>query len=88
MNLESLQPLKDRLLVRRVENKSTRSIFIPDTAKEPSTWGIVVRSGPKADTKPGTKVLFGKYYDFEQGDLVLIQEKDIRVFEEYELDNA
>ncbi len=68
-----LQPLNDRLLVKRLESeeKTAGGLYIPDTAKEKPSKGQVVAVGPgKADekgnrvpllVKKGDMVLFNKY---------------------------
>jgi chaperonin GroES len=69
----NIRPLRDRLVVRRVEEKdSTKGgIIIPDSAKERPLEGevIAVGSGKRLedgsvqalDVKKGDRVLFGKY---------------------------
>lgn len=75
----SIQPLADRVLVRRVEKeakKSAAGIIIPDTAeKEKSKMGIVEAVGPgrandEGDVTPvavkvGAKVIFNAGWDNE-----------------------
>ncbi|HIV99982.1 MAG TPA: co-chaperone GroES [Candidatus Desulfovibrio intestinipullorum] len=68
-----LQPLNDRLLVKRLESeeKTAGGLYIPDTAKEKPSKGQVVAVGPgKVDdngnrvaltVKKGDMVLFNKY---------------------------
>jgi chaperonin GroES len=68
-----LQPLGDRVLVRRLEDAEQKvgSIIIPDTAQEKPQEGKVVAvgqgklldSGERApiDVKAGDRILFGKY---------------------------
>ncbi|MFQ5840125.1 MAG: co-chaperone GroES [Candidatus Methylomirabilales bacterium] len=69
-----VQPLHDRLLVKRFEEKSEvkkGGIIIPDTAKEKPQEGEVIAVGPGKLTdegktipmslKVGDKILFGKY---------------------------
>ena len=69
----TLQPLHDRVLVKRVEKEQTRrgGIIIPDSAKEKPQEGKVIavgkgkmsETGKKTplDVKAGDRVLFGKY---------------------------
>lgn len=69
----SVQPLHDRLLVRRIEEKGTVSgeLLIPGTAKRRPWKGEVLAVGRDKDpadrptvvldVKVGDKVLFGKY---------------------------
>ena len=69
----SVRPLRDRLLVERVEEQEQKvgGIIIPDTAKEKPQQGLVVAVGKgrvndkgevfALDVKAGDTVLFGKY---------------------------
>jgi len=69
----NVQPLSDRILVRRVEEQETirGGIIIPDTAKEKPQEGEVVAVGPgrmteegkrvSMEVKAGDRVLIGKY---------------------------
>jgi chaperonin GroES len=88
-----LQPLDDRVVVRRLEaeERTEGGIVLPDTAKEKPQRGEVVACGPgklldngkraAMEVKPGDKVLFGKYSGNEvkvQGEeLVIMREGDI-----------
>jgi chaperonin GroES len=66
-------PLRDRILVRRIEEEETTrgGLIIPDTAKETPQEGEVLAVGGglrkeegnviPSDLKPGDRVLFGKY---------------------------
>ena len=68
-----LKPLNDRVLVKRLESeeKTAGGLFIPDTAKEKPSKGVIVAAGPGkvADdgkvipmtVKAGDEVLFSKY---------------------------
>ena len=68
-----LQPLNDRILVKRLESeeKTAGGLYIPDTAKEKPSKGEVIAVGPgKVDdngnsvaltVKKGDMVLFNKY---------------------------
>lgn len=87
---ESIQPLQDRVLVRRIdapEEKSPSGIIIPDTAKkEKSKLGVVVAVGPgrygdegdliPMTVKAGAKVIFNAGWDNE----VDLGEKDVEYF--------
>ena len=69
----NMRPLRDRLLVERIEEAEQRigGIIIPDTAKEKPQQGRVVAVGKgrvndkgevfPLDVKEGETVLFGKY---------------------------
>ena len=88
-----IQPLHDRILVKRVEEQETKKggIIIPDTAKEKPQEGEVIAVGPgkrddhgklmPLDVKAGDKILFGKYSGSEvkiDGDEYLIlREEDV-----------
>jgi chaperonin GroES len=86
-----LKPLQDRILVQRVEERTTTKggIIIPDTAKEKPAEGkvIAVGAGKTGDdgkripleVKKGDRVLFGKYSGTEvqiEGDEFLIMRED------------
>jgi chaperonin GroES len=88
-----IQPLNDRVLVRRVaeDNKIRGGIIIPDTAKEKPMQGEVVATGPgerqkeggrrPMSVKEGDRVLFGKYSGSEikvdGEELLLVREEEI-----------
>ena len=73
MAKSKIQPLADRVLVKRLdedEEQSVGGIIIPDTAKEKPQEALVVAVGPgrtedgkrvSLDVKKGDKVLIGKY---------------------------
>lgn len=86
-----LKPLKDRILVQRVEEEKTTKggIIIPDTAKEKPAEGKVVAVGSgkvsedgkrvEMEVKAGDRVLFGKYSGTEvkiEGEEYLIMRED------------
>jgi len=69
-----IQPLHDRVIVKRVEEEETTKggIIIPDTAKEKPIEGVVVAVGSgkieeegekkiPLEVKEGDRVLFSKY---------------------------
>jgi chaperonin GroES len=68
-----MRPLRDRILVERIEEQEQRigGIIVPDTAKEKPQQGRVVAVGKgrvndkgdvfPLDVKEGDTVLFGKY---------------------------
>jgi chaperonin GroES len=68
-----IEPLDDRILVKRLEaeEKTAGGIVLPDTAKEKPQKGEVVAAGPgkmldngkraQLSVKVGDEVLFGKY---------------------------
>lgn len=87
---QTLTPLHDRVLIRRVEEAETvrGGIIIPDSAKEKPQEGVVVAVGtgryekgqniPLA-VKSGDHVLFGKYAGSEikiDGEELLILKED------------
>jgi len=86
-----VQPLHDRLVVRRIEEKETAKggIIIPDTAKEKPQEGEVLAVGNgkildngtkiALDVKVGDRILFGKYTGTDikvDGEEVLILRED------------
>ena len=89
----NIRPLGDRLIVERMEEEQTTKggIFIPDTAKEKPSKGVVLAVGPgKAlengqiralPIKVGDKVLFGKYsgteVKWDGKELVVMREDDV-----------
>jgi chaperonin GroES len=91
--LMKVRPLRDRLIVRRLEEeqKTKGGIIIPDTAKEKPLSGEVLAVGSgkvledgkvlPLDLKAGDQVLFGKYAGTEISvdgeDLLMLKEEDI-----------
>ena len=88
---QSIRPLRDRVIVRRVEEQEQvrGGIYIPDTAKEKPQEGEVIAVGNgrildngskvELDVKAGDRVLFGKYAGTEiklDGDEYLILRED------------
>ena len=61
----SLRPLGDRFLLRikTPETKTTSGLFIPETAQEKTTRGIVEAVGDDEiiKVKPGDEVIFDQY---------------------------
>lgn len=64
----NIKPLADRVLVepKEAEMKTAGGLYIPDTAKEKPSQGVVVAVGPGKKDEPmevkcGDTVLFGKY---------------------------
>ncbi len=88
-----IQPLADRVLVKRIEEEQqTRGgIIVPDTAKEKPVQGKIVAVGPgrmnetgkriPLELKKGDKVLFGKYSGTEvtvgDQEYLIMREDDI-----------
>jgi len=89
----NLRPLRDRVVVRRVEieEKTKGGIIIPDTAKEKPQEGKVIAVGPGArdesgklaplDVKVGDRILFDKWSGTEvkidDQELLIMKESDI-----------
>ena len=88
----NIQPLFDRVLVKRLETeeKTAGGIFIPDTAKEKPVLGEVIAVGPgrmseegkqvPMTVKKGDIVLFTKYVGNEvpgDDDMVIMSEDNI-----------
>ena len=89
----NVQPLADRILVRRIEESETirGGIIIPDTAKEKPQEGEVVAVGPgrltdegkriAPEVKKGDRVLIGKYsgtdVKIDGNEYVILREDDV-----------
>ena len=89
----NLQPLDDRIVVKRVEaeEKTAGGIILPGSAQEKPQEGVIVAvgsgklldSGVRAtlDVIPGDRVLFGKYSGTEvkvaEESLLIMRESDI-----------
>jgi len=89
----NVQPLSDRILVKRIEEEEAKrgGIIIPDTAKEKPMQGEVMAVGPgriddngkrmPMELKKGNRVLMGKYSGTEvriEGDeFVILREDDV-----------
>jgi chaperonin GroES len=88
-----LQPLDDRIVVRRLEaeERTSGGIVLPDTAKEKPQKGEILAVGPgkqmdsgkraEPEVKVGDQVLFGKYSGTEVKvggeDVVIMRESDL-----------
>ncbi len=91
MSKLNIRPLHDRVIIQRLEERTTESgIVIPETAGDKPQRGKVVAVGPgkydngavrKPDVKVGDEVLFGKYSGTEVKvsgqDLLVMREEDI-----------
>ena len=89
----NMRPLRDRILVERVEEQEQRvgGIIIPDTAKEKPQQGRVVAVGRgrvndkgdvfPLDVKEGDTILFGKY----AGSEIKIDGKEYLILREEEV---
>jgi chaperonin GroES len=89
----AIRPLYDRILVTRVEEESRSSggLFLPETAKERPSEGIVVavgagRLGDDGEVRPlavsvGDRVVFGRYAGTEVkvdgGEHLVMREDDV-----------
>ena len=89
----TLRPLRDRALVKRLEEQEARhgSIFIPDSAQEKPQEGRVIAVGTGKVTddgaripmalKEGDRILFGKYSGNEVRldgtEYLIIKEEDV-----------
>ena len=89
----SIRPLHDKILVKRLEEKTTSKggIIIPDSAKEKPQQGEVVSVGNGAiddagnvrplDVKTGDKVLFTKWggteVNVDDEELLIMKESDV-----------
>jgi len=87
----NIRPLRDRIVVKRVENEDTSAggIVLPGSAQEKPQMGEVIAVGSgrvpdngesrAPDVKPGDKVLFGKYSGTEiklDGEELLVMKED------------
>ena len=89
----TVQPLHDRVLIKRIEEQETvkGGIIIPDTAKEKSQEGEVVAVGTgktlengsivPLEVKKGDRILFGKY----SGTEIKLQDQDYLILREDEI---
>jgi chaperonin GroES len=89
----NLQPLGDRLVAQRAESeqKTTGGIYLPDTARDKPTRGVVISVGEgrlskngsrvPLQVKPGDQILFTSYgpEEFKVGDeeYLLLSENDV-----------
>lgn len=88
-----LQPLDDRIVVRRLEaeEKTAGGIVLPDSAKEKPQKGEIIAAGPGKlldngkraglEVKVGDTVLFGKYSGTEVKvageEVIIMREADV-----------
>ena len=92
MGSAKIRPLHDRVIIERIEERTTASgIVIPETAGDKPQRGLVTAVGPgktaengilrKLDVKVGDEVLFGKYSGTEVKvdgkSLLVMKEEDI-----------
>jgi len=87
----NIRPLHDRVIIQRLEERTTAGgIVIPETAGDKPQRGKVIAAGPgkyengtlrKLDVKVGDEVLFGKYSGTEVKvngqDVLVMREEDI-----------
>jgi len=90
-----LQPLYDKIIIRKDKPKEKiledSRLIVPEVAQGPINQGTVIAVGQgkylesgdirKMQTKPGDRVLFGKYtgfeVEFEDHQLIVMREEDI-----------
>jgi chaperonin GroES len=93
LNLMTVRPLHDRVLIKRIDEQETvrGGIIIPDTAKEKSQEGEVIAVGTgkmlengsvaALEVKAGDRILFGKYsgteIKLEGQDYLILREDEI-----------
>lgn len=93
MTINKLKPLGNRVLIKRIEAKTTKGgILLPDSAREKPRQGEVIAVGPgKRDeqgiiealsVKIGDQVLFGAYAGSEvkteeEGEYLILSEEEI-----------
>lgn len=89
----SIQPLGDRVLIKRLEaeEKTKGGIVLPDSAKEKPQKGEVIAVGKgkvlesgkvePLEVKKGDKILFGKYsgndLTYNDEEYLIVREEDI-----------
>ncbi len=86
-----VQPLQDRILVRRLDEEAEATsggIILPDSAKEKPQEGEVIAVGPgrvtddgkrqEVDVKEGDRILFAKYAGTE----VKIEDEELLIMRE------
>ncbi len=70
--------MRDRLFVKRIDEPERGLIIIPEKYKGSTHIGMILCIGPKVrDVKPGELIAFGRFTDYDQNGIVLIQEADI-----------
>ena len=89
----TVQPLRDRVLIKRIEEQETvkGGIIIPDTAKEKSQEGEVISVGTgktlengsivPLEVKEGDRILFAKY----SGTEIKVENQDYLILREDEI---
>jgi co-chaperonin GroES (HSP10) len=84
MNRPQWQPLKDRILLRRIEEPNSSVIMSPDKYWNPTAFkqsahlGEVLAIGPKVqDVKVEEVVAFGRFTDWDVDGDCIIQEADV-----------
>lgn len=93
MSDSKIRPLRDRVIVKRLEGdeKTASGLYIPDSAKEKPQQGEVIAVGKgkvledgtvqPLDLKVGDKILFGKYsgqeIKVEGTEFLIMREDDI-----------
>jgi len=92
MNTANITPLRDRVLVRRLEEKESvkGGIIVPDTAKEKPQEAEVIAVGAgkvekgrriALDVQVGDRVMFGKYtgseINIDDQEYLILREEEI-----------
>ena len=91
MNKINIRPLHDRIIVERIEERTTvGGIVIPDTVGEKPQRGLIMAVGPgkevdgknhKLSVEVGDEVLFGKYsgteVQIDGKNLLVMREEDV-----------
>ena len=91
--IQSVQPLRDGVIVKRDETQHTTAsgIVIPGGSQETPNWGTVVKAGPgkrnaegqiiEISVRVGDRVLFGQYsgtkFKCNNEEYLLIKEEDL-----------
>lgn len=93
MTIKNLKPLGNRVLIKRIEAKTSKGgILLPDSAKEKPRQGEVLAAGPgkcddqgrlqPLDVKVGDQILFSSYAGSEvkteeEGEYLILSEEEI-----------
>jgi len=79
-----LKPLGDRVVAVKpqAETKTASGFYLPDAAKEKSTWAVVESVGPDVKAvKKGDKIIFKEYstteLKVEKNEYLIVKEEDI-----------
>jgi co-chaperonin GroES (HSP10) len=80
--MASIKPLGDRVVIERIEEKTSSGIIIPDTAKEKPVQGKILAVGPGARDEAGKRIPL----EVKVGDVVA-RGQDLVVLEAMKMEN-